>query len=54
LAVLANNQGAIQLYQANGFIVEGHRTKFVKFPTGFVDDILMVKFIKYDSPTNIR
>ena len=46
LAVLATNIGAIKLYQENGFIEEGRRKHFVKLPSGYVDDILMVKFLK--------
>jgi RimJ/RimL family protein N-acetyltransferase len=45
LTVLASNEGAIKLYIKNGFLQEGKRKTFVKLPGGYMDDILMVKFL---------
>lgn len=45
LTVLVSNKSAISLYERNGFIREGERKDFVKLPDGYVDDLLMVKFL---------
>jgi RimJ/RimL family protein N-acetyltransferase len=46
LAVYANNENAIRLYEKLGFLVEGRRPREMKIADGqYVDDLLMYRFV---------
>lgn len=45
LAVLANNQRAIRLYQKFGFEIEGIRRRQYRIGSEYVDSILMARFL---------
>lgn len=46
LAVFANNIRAIALYQKYGFQIEGRCVRDIKIGDGYVDSLMMYKFVK--------
>jgi RimJ/RimL family protein N-acetyltransferase len=46
LEVFASNEGAIKLYQKEGFLVEGRRVRAAKLRGAYVDVVIMALFLR--------